>query len=177
MVLFGSGIRLVEAPEGFHRGADTTYPPVVRAGYTRAASLQGLRGAQSDVFEFECRWSQWRPEFGSSVALLPRKKGGSFSRPPSTSESGWRFRPLKTDVFGLRRGLSLWTEAHPQRDPDGLLVIEHESERVVTLGLEADIDEPEEDPCHGFSPALWATYVRLPAERHHSRRRRRSGSA
>ena len=54
MVLFGSGIRLVEAPEGFHRGADTTYPPVVRAGYTRAASLQGLRGAQSGVFEFEC---------------------------------------------------------------------------------------------------------------------------
>ena len=47
VVLFGSGIRLVEAPEGFHRGADTTYPPVVRAGYTRAASLQGLRGAQS----------------------------------------------------------------------------------------------------------------------------------
>ena len=32
---------------------------------------------------------------------LPRvkKKGGSFKHPPSTSESGRKFRPLKTDVF------------------------------------------------------------------------------
>lgn len=42
---------------------------------------------------------RWRANPASVDVRGVKKKGGSFKHPPSTSESGRKFRPLKTDVF------------------------------------------------------------------------------